>query len=129
MSRLIVLDTSPLGMLVNPFRSVSGTDILTWAREHIQAGNRLVVPAVADYELRRELTRRSNFSALRLLDQFNKAAPDRYLPLSDAALRRAASLWAEARNRGTPTADPRELDCDVLIAAQAITMFAGSDDI
>lgn len=29
-------------------------------------------------------------------------------------------LWAQARNLGTPTADPKELDCDVLIAAQAL---------
>ena len=42
--------------------------------------------------------------------------------LSDAALRLAATLWAQARNRGTPTADSRELDCDVLIAAQALSL-------
>ena len=32
----------------------------------------------------------------------------------------AANLWAQARNTGTATADPKELDCDVLIAAQAL---------
>ena len=58
------------------------------------------------------------------LDAFNAAAADRYLPLSDAALRLAATLWAQARRAGTPTADPKELDCDVLIAAQALTLGA-----
>jgi len=35
-------------------------------------------------------------------------------------LRLASNLWAQARNAGTPTADPKELDCDVMIAAQAL---------
>jgi hypothetical protein len=42
------------------------------------------------------------------------------LPLSDSALRLGARLWARARNSGTMTADPKELDADVLIAAQAL---------
>jgi hypothetical protein len=56
------------------------------------------------------------------LDAFNTAEPDRYLLLSDAALKLAARHWAEARKRGTPTADRRELDCDVILAEQALTI-------
>jgi len=33
---------------------------------------------------------------------------------------KAAEFWADARKRGRPTADPKELDGDVIVAAQAI---------
>jgi predicted nucleic acid-binding protein len=86
------------------------------------AGHRFVVPSIADYEVRRELIRAGKTKGLAALDAWNNAYPDRYLFLSDSALRLGARLWAQARQAGTSTADPKELDGDVLIAAQALDL-------
>lgn len=129
MSRVIVLDTGPLGLLTNPKRTQETIAATRWAVDVMTAGHRLVVPSIADYEVRRELLRAGKTKGIALLDTFNEARADRYVPLSDAALKHAAGLWAQARNRGTPTADPKELDCDVLIAAQALLLDGDPADV
>lgn len=95
-------------------------EMLRWAAGQLRSGHRLFVPAIADYEVRRELIRLGRSAGLRSLDTWNGAASDRYMEFTDAALKRAAALWADARNQGVVTADPKELDCDALIAAQVI---------
>ena len=129
MSRVIVLDSSPLSLLASPVRTPEVQRINRWAEQEMLAGSRLLVPAIAAFEVRRELERLQKIRSLAHLDQFEQAEPGRYLPLTDAALRLAATLWAQARNRGTPTADPKELDCDVLIAAQALTLGVPLSDL
>ena len=120
MNRTIFLDSGPLGMLTNPKIPPETLRALTWAAEMERAGHKFIVPSIADYEVRRELERAGKSTGLLLLDQWNNSEPDRYLPLTDRALRLASKLWAQARRQGKPTADPKELDGDVLIAAQAL---------
>ncbi len=129
MSLVIFLDAGPLGLATNPTLSAEVLAIHDWLDNVLAAGHRIVVPAVADYEVRRELERLEKRRGLARLDAFNAAEPDRYLLLSDDALRLAATLWARARRRGTPTADPRELDCDVILAAQALTLSVPPSEI
>ena len=120
MIKVIFLDAGPLGILTNPKKPSETVAALQWARDLLSAGCRLIVPSIADYEVRRELERAGRTRGIKALDAWNDAREDRYYPLSDGALRRASQLWAQARNAGTPTADVRELDCDVLIAAQVL---------
>ena len=87
-----------------------------------QAGHSLIVPAVADFEQRREHLLRSANSSIAALYAFIVAAPDHYLYLNDSALKRAAQLWADMRKKGLPTAALQELDCDTLLAAQVLDL-------
>jgi predicted nucleic acid-binding protein len=91
------------------------------------AGVEILVPEIADYEVRRELIRAGKSRGLARLD----ALGDRhqYLPVTTQAMRRAAELWAEARRRGRPTADASALDVDVILAAQASLLLETDDDV
>ncbi len=120
MSLTVFLDTGPLGLLTNPKRTPDTVAATQWAINMRRAGHRFIVPAIADYEVRRELERAGKIRGLAALDAWNNAVPDRFLSVTDSALLLGAKLWARARNAGTSTADPKELDGDVLIAAQAL---------
>lgn len=122
MSRVIFFDAGPLGIITNPKTPSPNLTVaaIEWAIELGKSGHRLIVPAIADFEVRRELVRARKKDGIALLDAWNSAQPDRYLPLTDSALRLASDLWAQARNSGVLPADPKELNCDVLIAAQAL---------
>ena len=122
MSRVIALDTGPLSLLTNPKKSADTIACVAWSIALLRAGHQIIVPAIADYELRRELERAGKTRGLALLDAWNAARSDRYLSVTDTSLRLAARLWAQARNAGTPTADPKELDGDALIAAQLLDL-------
>lgn len=129
MSRLIVLDTGPLGLLTNPKQTEETVAAANWGVRVMAAGHRLVVPAIADHEVRRELERAGKVRSIAQLDAFNAARPDRFLSVTVSSLRLAARMWAQARNAGAPTADPRDLDADVLIAAQALDMGVSNSEL
>ena len=120
MSLTVFLDAGPLGMITNPKKSPATTVIVQWAFDLEAAGHWLIVPAMADYEVRRELVRAEKAEGTACLNAFNSAVPGRFLSVTDEALLIGADLWARARNTGTTTADPKELNADVLIAGQAL---------
>jgi predicted nucleic acid-binding protein len=115
-SAAILLDGEPLGILAHPRNPPHVAACRQWLADLRSAGRRVIVPEITDYEVRRELLRIRSNNGLINLDQLE------YLPLTTAAMRRAAELWALARQTGQPTAADAALDGDVILAAQALTL-------
>jgi predicted nucleic acid-binding protein len=127
MTRHILLDSSPLSALCLPVKNPALLGIMQWVLSCVVAGHYVYVPEVIDYELRRELLRVGKTVSLAALDGL-KLRFD-YLPLTTAAMLRAAELWAHSRRVGLPTGDPKKLDIDVILAAQALTLAVPVSDI
>lgn len=123
----LFLDTGPLGTVSNPKSSPEGDACKAWLQRLVARGTRVLVPEIADYEVRRELLRAGKAAGLQRLDVV-KAALE-YLPLTTEAMLFAADLWAQVRRAGQPTADPKSLDGDVILAAQALTLGLPTDQV
>lgn len=122
MSDILLLDSGPLGLITQPQRSREVIAVTDWLKDCLRAGAHVFVPAIVYYEIKRELLRANKTIGIARLDAFVSTTPDRYVPLTDDALRLAAELWAQCRRAGRPTADATALDIDVLLAAQALRL-------
>ena len=121
MSGTVVLDSSPLGLITQQSgKSPEADACQEWLRDLGAHGWAVYLPEIIDYEVRRELTRAKKYSSIVRLDRL--IAQVNYIPITTAAMRRAADLWAQARQSGQSNADPKALDGDVIMAAQALTL-------
>lgn len=114
---VVFLDAGPLGDLVHPRREIR-EEPFRWFIDLQASGIRVVVPEIADYELRRKLLHIDSVRSVERLDELEAEAT--YLPLNTSVMRRASQLWAQARQQGKATAAPDDLDGDVILAAQAL---------
>lgn len=121
-SAVVFLDASPLGLLSNPNHPPQVVACRQWATALQANGRRIIVPEITDFEVRRELLRAKKARSVSVLDAL--ASKFEYLPLTTAAIRLAAELWAQARQQGQQTAPNYSLDADVILAAQALTRGA-----
>lgn len=120
MSAVVVLDSGPLGLLCRRSDIPAAAACSLWLDDLLAQGRRVILPEITDYEVRRELLRLNSGTSIARLDGLANTLE--YLPMTTAAMRKAAELWAQARQQGKPTADPKELDGDVILAAQAVLL-------
>jgi predicted nucleic acid-binding protein len=118
--QVVLLDAGPIGLVSNPKRSPQSIACAQWLQSLIVSGTRVVVPEIADYEVRRELLRANKVQGLSRLDALSSLL--KYLPLTTEAMHQAAVFWAQACQQGQPTASDNTIDGDVILAAQAATM-------
>ena len=120
MSRVVFLDAGPIGLVTNPKLSPESTLCTRWLQTLITSNIRVIIPEIADYEVRRELLRANKVRGIARLDELANSLE--YLPITTAAMRQAAMFWAQARQQGQPTAGDKTIDSDMILAAQATTL-------
>lgn len=117
---VVLLDTSPLGMVTHPQATGTNLQCAQWLKELLKDGAEVRVPEICDYELRRELLRAQKHTSIGKLDQLGKAVG--YLELTTEIMQKACEIWAQLRNQNQATASYDALDGDVILAAQAIIL-------
>ena len=126
MSLIVLLDASPLGMISNPKSSSENEACKNWLASLVSKGIEVVLPEIADYEVRRELLRAGKERGLRRLDALKDMLS--YAPISTPIMLKAAEFWAEARKMGRQSADDSSLDADMILAAQAGALDRDGDE-
>lgn len=124
MSKLVVLDTGPLGMLAHAKLTPEREQCLHWLQGLLTQGVQVRVAEISDYELRRELKQIQSNKSIQKLDHLGATLG--YIPITTEAMRQAAEMWAKLRSTGRVAASKDALDGDVILAAQA-TVEASHD--
>jgi predicted nucleic acid-binding protein len=124
---IVLLDAGPLGMITNPRISSENEACKTWLAGLAYRGIEVVIPEIADYEVRRELLRADKIKGIARLDALNGILG--YAPITTAVMLKAAEFWARARKMGRQSANDSSLDADMILAAQAAQLSGGTDAV
>ena len=116
-SRVVILDSKPLGEICNPIKYSVTKPLIEFIRREKIA---LRIAEITDYELRRELKLQNLHKGINNLNKFDRRRE--IISLDREALIIAAELWAELRKTAQPTADNKNIDCDVIMVAQALKL-------
>jgi hypothetical protein len=125
MSLIVLLDAGPLGMITNPKSSPENEACKNWLASIAYSGAEMVIPEIADYEVRRELLRAGKDRGLGRLNALKGMLG--YAPITTSVMLKAAEFWATARKMGRQSADDTSLDADMILAAQARALVRDGD--
>jgi predicted nucleic acid-binding protein len=92
-----------------------------WLAAIAANGATLVIPDVVDYEVRRGQLLAPAPAQLARLNLLRKRF-SKLTEVTPAAWAKAAEFWAHVRKIGEPTAGPKSLDADAVLAAVAATI-------
>ncbi|NDJ25120.1 nuclease [Nostoc sp. B(2019)] len=106
--------------MTNPKLSVESFACTKWLQILVSSGSRVIIPEIADYEVRRELLRANKLKGITRLNDLTQLLE--YLPITTTAMRQAALFWAQARQQGQPTTGDKTIDGDIILVAQAVTL-------
>jgi hypothetical protein len=130
MSRLILLDSGPLGLIVGAPGRPHIARCLNWLKAASSAGATIIIPEIAHYEVRRELIRIRAVGSLRRLDYaLDPRSGIKHLTLTTDGMIKAAEFWAMLRQSGVPTASAESLDADAILAGQAVLAGQPGDEV
>jgi hypothetical protein len=124
-ARFVLLDSGPLGLATGPPGTPEVDRCRFWLLHLEFSAVRVVIPAIADFEVRREWLRIGATAKLRRLDSLRGRFG--HNSISNVALDRAAAFWAHVRQAGLPTAGDEHLDADAILAGQAGTIGTPGD--
>ena len=121
MRRAVVFDTGILSALCRTGNiPIDALECDAWVKDLKINHWEVVLPGLADYEVRRELLRAKKINSLTMLNHLKLT--HKFLAIEDQHMLLAATLWANARNNRLGTADPKALDGDVILCAQALSI-------
>jgi hypothetical protein len=90
MSLVVLLDAGPLGMITNPKSSPENEACKNWLAGLAYHGVEVVIPEIADYEVRRELLRAGKDRGLGRLDALKGMLG--YAPITTPVMLKAAEF-------------------------------------
>jgi len=124
---IVLLDTGIIGRVTHPHAEKDNDDCNQWLKGLVDKGYTIIIPEIADYEIRRKYLHRNNQKSIQKLDRLNSFLE--YLPLNTAIMRKAAGYWAECRNNHRPFSKDEALDGDVILCAQANSVSNQKSDV
>jgi predicted nucleic acid-binding protein len=116
---IVFLDSGILGLLSSPYKEGDARDCGEWLYRLLSKSVYVVSSDICDYEVRRglklALINRPVKSGLKQLDALTDLID--FLPLTRDVMEIASDIWAQARSQGKATANDKNIDGDMIIAA------------